>query len=298
MAAVDDGTADLISDLPDDLLLHILSFLPAARDAARASVLSTRAPCLRFAVDPASVEADDVRRLIADVDATLAPSRAASPLPTAREAAATSTLMSCTETIGWSSYVAHRHAAGITTSRVAAWLRFGQRHLPCSARAEAMRLTLGRARLTVPAAVAAGAFRALSHVVLAAAADELRLGHLLSSSCFPRLRRLSLDHVDGLAALRLVAAAATLEDIRLVDLHTLVRLDVDAPELRLLRVGCCGWMVYYDDAAAMRISAPRLEALELQRDEWLVPRGEARKNSHILPTYLLFAMTDLRLCIR
>jgi hypothetical protein len=69
--------------------------------------------------------------------------------------------------------------------------------LPRSTRAEVMSLNLGYATVSVPAT---GAFRALTdftihHAVLDAGGgddDDLRLGHLLSSSCCPRLRRLRL----------------------------------------------------------------------------------------------------------
>uniref|UniRef100_A0A0D3HV56 F-box domain-containing protein n=1 Tax=Oryza barthii TaxID=65489 RepID=A0A0D3HV56_9ORYZ len=88
------AAADRISELSDDVLLHILGFLPSATDVARASVLSRRwrrlwalAPALRFAVGPGSFadehgevdqeklavsRRDAARRLIAGVDATLA----------------------------------------------------------------------------------------------------------------------------------------------------------------------------------------------------------------------------------
>jgi hypothetical protein len=83
----------MISELNDDVLLHILCFLPSATDVARAAVLSQRwrrlwalAPALHFAVGPGSFadeqgkdrekfavsRRDAARRLIAGVDATLA----------------------------------------------------------------------------------------------------------------------------------------------------------------------------------------------------------------------------------
>uniref|UniRef100_A0A0E0FCM9 FBD domain-containing protein n=1 Tax=Oryza meridionalis TaxID=40149 RepID=A0A0E0FCM9_9ORYZ len=134
--------------------------------------------------------------------------------------------------------------------------------LPRSTRAETMSLTLRYATASVPAAAVAGAFRALTeltlqHAIIDDDGGDLRLGHLLSSPCCPRLRRLSLRHVGGVATLRLDAATA-LEELRLVHLPDLRWLDVDAPGLRLLRVGDCSRLPY-SDSSAMAISAPRLE---------------------------------------
>ncbi|EEC69393.1 hypothetical protein OsI_38543 [Oryza sativa Indica Group] len=139
--------------------------------------------------------------------------------------------------------------------------------LPRSTRAETMSLTLGYATASVPAAAVAGAFRALTeltlqHAIIDDDGGDLRLGHLLSSPCCPRLRRLSLRHVGGVATLRLDAAAA-LEELRLVHLPDLRWLDVDAPGLRLLRVGDCSRLPY-SDSSAMVISAPRLEVFSCE----------------------------------
>ncbi|KAF0888224.1 hypothetical protein E2562_013679 [Oryza meyeriana var. granulata] len=308
------AAVDLISELNDDVLLLILRFLPSATDVARTSVLSKRwrhlwsiAPCLRFAVGQSTCDISDddededeverkehgrhvaARRLISGVDASLA--RRAAGERNDVEVLEISFVYSSpydrlnkSEFWGWY-FDAHRHVADITSSHVAAWLRFAERHvkgsftlevpadydvegrvllaeLPCSARAETMRLTLGCATLTVPAA-RTDAFCALtdfhlSHVKLAAAGDDElchRLGLLLSSSCCPQLRRLSLKHIVGLTALRL-EAAVTLEELRLVYLPDLLQLDVDAPGLRLLRVDHCELQ-----GSVARISAPRLEVL-------------------------------------
>uniref|UniRef100_A0A0E0MN30 F-box domain-containing protein n=1 Tax=Oryza punctata TaxID=4537 RepID=A0A0E0MN30_ORYPU len=137
--------------------------------------------------------------------------------------------------------------------------------LPASSRAEAMSLNLGGANTTVPIA-GAGAFRALTDFTLCRAKinaknnDDLCLGHLLSSPCCPRLRRLELRHIAGLIRLHL-DAADTLEELRLVYLPDLLRLHVDAPGLRLLRVSHCDDLPYSDDPVPARVSAPRLEAL-------------------------------------
>jgi hypothetical protein len=66
--------------------------------------------------------------------------------------------------------------------------------LPCSGRLQDLSLTLGKARLTVPVAITAGAFNALTDMFLSyarinsAAGDDVRLSCLLWSSCSPRLR--------------------------------------------------------------------------------------------------------------
>uniref|UniRef100_A0A0E0I4R9 Uncharacterized protein n=1 Tax=Oryza nivara TaxID=4536 RepID=A0A0E0I4R9_ORYNI len=90
--------------------------------------------------------------------------------------------------------------------------------LPRSTRAQMMSLNLGYATVSVPAT---GAFRALTdftlhHAVLDAGGgdDDLRLGHLLSSSCCPWLWRLRLEQIGGIFALCL-DAAGTLEELRL-----------------------------------------------------------------------------------
>ncbi|RLN01055.1 hypothetical protein C2845_PM06G30040 [Panicum miliaceum] len=130
--------------------------------------------------------------------------------------------------------------------------------LPASARAETMSLNLGNANLTVPVA-GAGAFRALKDLLLSHAriepggADERNLGRLLSASCCPRLQRLRLEHITGLAALRLHATAA-LEELRLDHVHGLTTLELDAPGLRTLHVAGCSRMV--DRDATARISGP------------------------------------------
>nr|XP_015619270.1 uncharacterized protein LOC107277954 [Oryza sativa Japonica Group] len=322
----------MISELNDDVLLHILCFLPSATDVARAAVLSQRwrrlwalAPELHFAVGPGSFadeqgkdrekfavsRRDAARRLIAGVDATLA-RRAASGRRGERYY-----------------FHDHHHEADVTPLRFGGWLRFAERHvkgsfalelplvapvaaavavaaarraawekanitsmtdegvvifvehvapsanaeeeeeaapevveLPRSTRAEVMSLNLGYATVSVPAT---GAFRALTdftlhHAVLDAGGgddDDLRLGHLLSSSCCPRLRRLRLQQIGGLAALRL-DAADTLEELRLVNLPDLRRLDVDAAGLRQLRLSGCSGSA---EMEAMAISTPRLEDL-------------------------------------
>ncbi|OEL35272.1 hypothetical protein BAE44_0003709 [Dichanthelium oligosanthes] len=142
---------DLISELTDDLLLRILSFLPAASEVARTSVLSRRwrhlwpnAVALRFTVGskPNFSRPDDdinnARRLIAAVDATFA-RRAGGPDVEDLEV---SFIYSSEENIYFSCpsfyLYKHYHAADITSAHVGSWLRFS-----------AQRVT-GRFTLAVP----------------------------------------------------------------------------------------------------------------------------------------------------
>ncbi|RLN00117.1 hypothetical protein C2845_PM06G30060 [Panicum miliaceum] len=135
--------------------------------------------------------------------------------------------------------------------------------MPASARSETMSLTLGNAALAVPVA-GAGAFHALADLLLSharivpASAGERNLGRLLSAASCPRLRRLRLEHIAGLAALRLRATAA-LEELRLDHVRDMSLLELDAPGLRALHVAGCYKMA--SDDAAVAISAPRLETL-------------------------------------
>ncbi|EEC69403.1 hypothetical protein OsI_38555 [Oryza sativa Indica Group] len=298
------AAVDLISGLSDDVLLHILGFLPAASDVARTSVLSTRwrhlwalSPALRFAVGPLSdADVAAARRLVPAVDSVLA----------RRDAAGGADADVKDLEISFP----HDRAAAddiITPARVAAWLRFAERRvtgaftlelpfeldmfgrsrrllphaeLPRSARFTAMRLALGGADLAVPpagAAARAAEFPALTDVHLSharldvgARGDDLRLCNLLSSSCCPRLRRLRLSHVGGLPTLRL-DAAATLEELHLRHLTGTWCLQVDSPGLRSFAVEETRLYFGPEPEATTRIAAPRLDALTYRYSD---PGGE------------------------
>ncbi|CAN6329239.1 unnamed protein product [Urochloa humidicola] len=138
--------ADVISDLPDKLLLRILSFLPAASEVARTSVLSRRwlhlwpkAVGLRFAVGSKPVRSyrytqadrDKACQLITAAAAVLA-SRASSG-PDVEDLEVSFIYSSSYNTyidnpfIGYS--FRHYHAADITSGHVASWLEFAASHV-------------------------------------------------------------------------------------------------------------------------------------------------------------------------
>ncbi|CAN6338455.1 unnamed protein product [Urochloa humidicola] len=258
------------------------------------------APSLRFNVAGYGGCEEDCRRLIAAADAALA-RRSAAGHPDVEALEINSVYVSplnkyiSLPSRGCWYIFPHRHAAGITSAHVDAWLRFAARHvtgsfalavptlmgpemrkmpaedkqrfaeLPASARAEAMSLSFGHALLMVPSAAGDGAcFHALAdlHIghawVVPGGDDERNLGDLLSAASCPRLRRLRLEHIGGLAALRL-RTAATLEELRLEEIRSLTALELDAPGLRALRVAGCYRLM--DRGSTARISAPALETL-------------------------------------
>uniref|UniRef100_A0A0E0FCQ1 F-box domain-containing protein n=1 Tax=Oryza meridionalis TaxID=40149 RepID=A0A0E0FCQ1_9ORYZ len=180
----------------------------------------------------------------------------------------------------------------VAPASVAAWLRFAEcrvagafslelpalsssrkvvADLPCSERLRTMRLTLGGATVGVPVAGAgADAYRSLADLLLSNVClddgDGVRLCNLLSSTSCPSLRRLELSVITGLTILRL-DAAATLEELRLIGLRDMEQMEVDAPGLRDLTVK--GITVHLMAAAAVRIAAPRLQALAYEyRRSW------------------------------
>ncbi|KAL6643641.1 hypothetical protein ACP70R_018407 [Stipagrostis hirtigluma subsp. patula] len=326
------ASVDLISGLHDDLLLRILSFLPAASDVARTSVLSRRwrhlwpnAVTLRFTIgsEPKTYrytqsDRDEAGRLIATVNKALA-IRLAAGGPDVEDLEVSFVYSSEDNTYIDDQYIGysyqHYHAADITSAHVATWLQFAMCHidaeeeadekqegddesiddtvneeeeeeewkpvpeyeymnkeeeervlsveLPCSAKIKELSLTLGKAILTVPAAHAS-VFHSLtyiliSHARLDAGADQsFRLGHLLSLSCSPHLKRLELKYIEGIPELHL-DAAYTLEELLILGLDDLWSLDVDGQGLRMLSVKECFGI------SSARISAPLLEVLACEQ---------------------------------
>ncbi|KAF0888221.1 hypothetical protein E2562_013676 [Oryza meyeriana var. granulata] len=276
-AATVAASADLISKLNDDVLLHILTFLLSAIDVARTSRwrhLWSIAPCLRFAVGPRSYGDDDeededeekrecqrhdaARWLVAGVDASLMrradEGNDVDALEISFVYSSSYNSWSKREPVGQRYYFyEHSHEADITPSHVHSWLRFAERHVKGS-----FVLEMPTPWPQSPAPAPSAHLPTSRSGINPSDNDDIYLGHLLSSSCSPRLRRLHLRHISGLVRLRL-DAADTLEELRLVYLSDLLRLNVDESGLRLLRVGHCN--LQYSDPPAARVTAPRLEVL-------------------------------------
>ncbi|XP_048556461.1 putative F-box/FBD/LRR-repeat protein At4g03220 [Triticum urartu] len=265
------GGIDRISGLTDDLLGHILSFMPVW-DAVRLSALSRRwrgawahAPVLNIS------DKQHPDRFLEFAGAALA--RYGQP-----------DIPSLAVTIG------RRSSLGPAT---AAWLRGAMEHvvgsirvqvdrhtppldqlvLPRSLRATAMTLdlsgdVLSKGVLVLPEPAEPAAFRrmtelSLSNVRLQVQPD--RLGEFLSS-CFPQLRKLRLRKVCNVAAeprlWPLMLDMDMLEELEVDSIHQLTMLQVVAAKLRLLIVRHC-----FESLAVLRadivfkVSAPGLEAI-------------------------------------
>ncbi|XBH60418.1 hypothetical protein VPH35_115022 [Triticum aestivum] len=229
--------ADLISGLDDDLLLHVLCFMPEARDVARTSALSrrwrdisTRAPVLHFCVGQGG-------------GSTTKKSSKKNKKKKKKE-----------KEDGHMRYnefihnVLARRAnsdAYIDTLDLSSWL------WPGDSQAD---VWLRHAKQIV--------FHALTDLTLRTIkfidGDDDRLGSLLSSSlCCPRLRKLTLHNLSGLEELQL--NGSTLEILDLDDL-SVRRLVVDAPRLSALRLGF--HFMEYDDEdehTSLTVRAPALQ---------------------------------------
>lgn len=265
------GGVDRISGLTDDLLGHILSFMPAW-DAVRLSALSRRwrgawahAPVLnisdeqhpdRFLDFAGAALARYGQPDIPSLDVTIGRRSNLGPA-----------------TAAWL-HGAMEHVVGSICVQVERYTpALDQLVLPRSLRARAMTLDLSgdvfsKGVLVLPEPAEPAAFRwltelSLSSVRLQVQAD--RLGEFLSS-CFPQLRKLRLRKVCNVAAKPrlwpLILDMSMLEELEVDSIHQLTVLQVVAAKLRLLIVRHC-----FESLAVLRadivfkVSAPGLEVI-------------------------------------
>ncbi|CAM0885544.1 unnamed protein product [Alopecurus aequalis] len=246
-----DGGAsmDHISDLTDDLLLHVLRFLSDdARDVVCTSALSTRwchlwtrAPVLCLINrdrNGRSAKWDDPRFNDFLHNVLAGRTDAQADIDTLE-----------LYTLLWpgksQADVWLRHAMRLTVSSLAFWVSVPRdrsmftmpRHLlPGSTRLKKMSLDLDHAALLLPPTVHFLALTELTlHNIWFSDDDGPRLGHLLSSpSCCPRLQKLTLWSLNGLHDLRLDGEALETLDLDHLEVR---RLDVNAPRLSELQLG-------------------------------------------------------------
>ncbi|CAN6205663.1 unnamed protein product [Urochloa humidicola] len=262
------GGDDRLSDLPGEIIEHILSFLPA-EDAVRSSVLSRRwrgawahAPALNL-----SDEHHQGRRFPAFAGAVLA--RYGAPdIPELNVA------IGCTHSLGdrtaaWLRGAMERVVGSISVS-VTAPAPMGRLDLPRRLRANSISLALSgvlpeHGELVLPEPRETAAFGGLVELNLSRARVQGggSLGEFLSSCC-PRLRLLRLKkvsdgrhrHVPWPMEIRM----DELEKLELDGVQSFSKLQVVAPNLRVLAVHYCfDCLAQWSIDTVVQISAPRLE---------------------------------------
>ncbi|KAL6857029.1 hypothetical protein ACP4OV_018411 [Aristida adscensionis] len=266
------GGEDRLSDLPDGIVEHLLSFLPAP-DAARCSVLSRRwrgawahAAALNFSDGP-----PHQARLLAVARAALA--RYGAPgVPALR------VVVGCESNLGpataaWLAEAMERVVGSVSVT-VTAPGPLDELALPAHLRAKSISLTLSgvifqHGTLVLPEPGESASFCGLMELSLSIARlqEGVRpLGEFLSSCC-PGLRKLSLTKVSGgmvgnggLRVWPLVLRLDQLEELKLDRVESLTKLDVVSASLRALVVrSCFGYLAQWDIDTVVDISAPKLE---------------------------------------
>ncbi|KAF7005263.1 hypothetical protein CFC21_020397 [Triticum aestivum] len=232
--------ADLISGLDDDLLLHVLRFMPEAREVARTSALSrrwrdisTRAPVLHFRDGQAG-------------GSTTKKTGKKNKKKKKKEEEEDGHMR-------YNEFIHNVLARRANSDAYIDTLDLYSTLWPGDSQAD---VWLRHAMQIV--------FHALTDLTLCTIkfidGDDDRLGSLLSSSsCCPRLRRLTLRNLSGVKQLQLNGSA--LEFLGLDDL-SVRRLVVDAPRLSALRLGF--HFMEYDDEdehTSLTVRAPALETL-------------------------------------
>ena len=248
------GSKDRISALPDDVLINILIFLLDAAAAARTSVLSSRwrrlwtlLPQLWFSTSA------DPHAIRATLQSPEAP-----PL----DLFDVSLVDATAESVEVWLQIAARRLSGYLQLINQVQLdeaedQGGPVELPCFQNATSIGLQLGFL-LTLPPD---GVFAGLSELFLASIQlhGPCMLGDLVSSPRCPVLRRLTVDHVSGLA--NFAIHSDSLLKIKLQNVHDLQQLTIMAPALRLLDVMTCFADPSSNNLPIASISAPELVLL-------------------------------------
>jgi hypothetical protein len=288
----DRSAVDHISDLTNDLLLHVLRFLSDdARDVVCTSVLSKRwrnlwtlAPVLRLgnwnrngqSVKENNEQFNDfVHNVLArrasggadtDIDTLvlhtrLWPGKSRANLWLRRAMAHTVTSMTFEVP-----RPSRKQKMGMKMSEDEEdnededeELRT-QLDLPTTTRLTTMWLELDHAILKLPPEVD---FHALTELTLYrikfSGDDDLQLGRLLSSpSCCPRLRKLTLSNLSEIEELRLDGGALEILHLEMLSVRWL---DVDAPRLSALDVGNYFMFSRFDGNSSIDVREPHLMAL-------------------------------------
>ncbi|CAN6229556.1 unnamed protein product [Urochloa humidicola] len=275
--AVDD---DLISGLPDDVLLHILELLPDAGDAACTGLLSrrwrglwTRLAALCFDSGSGrpelSSEVNGSRRFVAMVNDAVA-LRAAAQTEPAFQRLAISFMMTrllplCFEAAqGWirdavrsevKSFVLELVKDGYMGNKKEQRIVVALEDLPSPSKMETMRLALYGATVRLPAAATFAALVELSLEKMEFAGGNGLLSCLLSSACCPRLRKLNLRELSFTGSEELLLDSETLLELSMDLLYCQFVICLRTPNLRVLHVKC-------SDLEVLMLSAPRFEEIK------------------------------------
>ncbi|XP_066347922.1 putative FBD-associated F-box protein At5g56400 [Miscanthus floridulus] len=282
---------DLISSLPDDLLVRILDLLPDTRDVVRTHALSRRwrglwtgVPALRFNSvrwPAVRMEAGAGEQYLAFADdALMLRAKATRRRCAVKDLVISLNIMSQkTEELvprsfqaaqGWIRYAVQHEVKSLILKLELPWIyedrlaQGGHEHpvmaideLATYAKLDTMHLRLGFAQLEL-------SFSSSSMVVFTSLTDlsledTTVAGHLLSrlvsSPCCPRLRKLRLDHLHLSTTGDLLLEASVLLELSLDKIENMQSLELRTPSLRVLHV------VHCYDLEVFTVSAPRIDDL-------------------------------------